>query len=156
MKTCPKCGELLGDSVRVCFNCDYDFVLKKVLDREQITNQRIEEEKKIEQYQIVLEQQQEEQRKQQAEREQQYKKNPLFEYEVVVINDNPDGTVNDRELSAKLAYYATNGWRLHSVFTNEAGKNASSMSIGNLTAGVNATMDQTILIFERCIKAGEN
>lgn len=25
MKTCPKCGELVGDNVRKCFNCNYDF-----------------------------------------------------------------------------------------------------------------------------------
>ena len=26
MKSCPNCGELLGDSVKVCFKCRYDFV----------------------------------------------------------------------------------------------------------------------------------
>jgi uncharacterized protein YbjQ (UPF0145 family) len=25
MKNCPKCGELLGDNVSVCFNCKFDF-----------------------------------------------------------------------------------------------------------------------------------
>ena len=43
--------------------------------------------------------------------------------------------------------YAMNGWRLHSAFTNEVGKNAA--------LGINATINQTVLIFERCIKTEE-
>ncbi len=155
MKTCPKCGELLGDSVRVCFNCDFDFVLKKVLNREQVTNYRIEEEKRIEQHQITIEQQQEQQREKQERqreaRERQYKKNPLFEYKTVVVNDNTDGTINGSELQKMLDLYATNGWRLHSAFTNELGKSIGPG--GPLKSNLNATLDQTILIFERCIKS---
>lgn len=36
MKTCPKCSEILGDSVKVCVNCKYQFgaeELQEVLDR---------------------------------------------------------------------------------------------------------------------------
>lgn len=51
--------------------------------------------------------------------------------------------------------YAGDGWRLHSVVVNEAGKNASSTSMGGLTVGTNSTIDVTILIFERCIKPAE-
>lgn len=43
--------------------------------------------------------------------------------------------------------YAIRGWHLHSAFTNEVGKNAA--------LGINATINQTILIFERCIKPEE-
>ena len=25
MKNCPKCGEILGDNVSICFNCKFDF-----------------------------------------------------------------------------------------------------------------------------------
>lgn len=30
MKTCPKCKELVGDNVESCFNCNYNFILKRV------------------------------------------------------------------------------------------------------------------------------
>ena len=30
MKTCPKCKELVGDNVDSCFNCNYNFILKRV------------------------------------------------------------------------------------------------------------------------------
>lgn len=36
MKTCPECGEILGDSVKICVNCKYQFQqseLQEVLDR---------------------------------------------------------------------------------------------------------------------------
>ena len=52
----------------------------------------------------------------------------------------------DKEAVEKvLTEYATQGWHLHSSFSNEVGKNAA--------VGINATINQTILIFERCIKA---
>ncbi len=39
------------------------------------------------------------------------------------------------------------GWRLITMYSNEIGKNS--------IAGVNATMCEDIMIFERCIKQGE-
>ena len=41
MKTCPNCGELLGDSVNECFKCRYSFTLKRVLTIEDQTLQKI-------------------------------------------------------------------------------------------------------------------
>lgn len=50
--------------------------------------------------------------------------------------------------------YANAGWKLHSIITNEIGKNVSSVSIGGFTGVTNATMDEVILIFERMISRG--
>lgn len=36
MKTCPKCKELVGDNVDSCFNCNYNFILKRVPSYEEI------------------------------------------------------------------------------------------------------------------------
>lgn len=40
------------------------------------------------------------------------------------------------------------GWRLVTMYTNEIGENA--LAVGGV--GVNATMCEDILVFERCIK----
>lgn len=68
-----------------------------------------------------------------------------YEYDMVAVNDRPGGGVNLDEIWRVTARYAAEGWRLTTVFTNELGKN--SMSMGGF--GVNSTMDQTILVFER-------
>ena len=47
MKECPNCKELVGDNVRVCFNCNYDFLLKKVIDQSAERKRREEEEQRI-------------------------------------------------------------------------------------------------------------
>lgn len=36
MKTCPQCKELVGDNVDSCFNCNYNFILKRVPSYEEI------------------------------------------------------------------------------------------------------------------------
>ena len=58
------------------------------------------------------------------------------------------------QLQSVLMEYANAGWKLHSVITNEIGKNVSSVSIGGFTGVTNATMDEVILIFERMISRG--
>ncbi len=53
-----------------------------------------------------------------------------------------------------MTEYAMEGWKLHSVITNEIGKNISAVSIGGITGGTNATVDEIILIFERMVSKG--
>lgn len=31
MKECPNCKELIGDDVKLCFNCNYNFALRRVM-----------------------------------------------------------------------------------------------------------------------------
>ena len=47
-----------------------------------------------------------------------------YEYETVVINDLITGEIDSEKLQKTLESYALNGWRLHSVFTNEVGRNS--------------------------------
>lgn len=56
-------------------------------------------------------------------------------------------------MQTALDEYAEKGWRLHSIFNNELGKTSSAVSIGIIGTSVNATIDQTVMILERCIKA---
>lgn len=42
MKTCPNCGELVGDSAENCFNCKYSFVSKRVVSNDELKRQKEE------------------------------------------------------------------------------------------------------------------
>lgn len=149
MKTCPNCDELLGDSVRVCFNCNYDFFYNKVLTRQEVINNQIKEEE-------IRKKEEDQKKKIQIEKYSQFEKNPRFEYISVVIDDSTDGTINNSLLQAQLDKYADEGWRLHTVFTNEVNTSSIGMiGAGGIGASENTTIEQTILIFERCIKAGQ-
>ena len=140
MKTCPKCKELVGDNVDSCFNCNYNFILKRVPSYEET----IEFQENIAAVK----------KKQEEERIELIKSAPRYEYTTARIIDNADGSTNQMQLQSVLMEYANAGWKLHSVTTNEIGKNVSSVSIGRFTGGTNATMDEVILIFERMISRG--
>ena len=66
-----------------------------------------------------------------------------YEYKVVTIKNDFDGTVAEQNLQNILNEYAAKGWKLHSIYSNELGKNS--------LFGINATIGQDILIFERKI-----
>lgn len=140
MKTCPKCKELVGDNVDSCFNCNYNFILKRVPSYEET----IEFQENIAAVK----------KKQEEERIELIKSAPRYEYTTARIIDNADGSTNQMQLQSVLMEYANAGWKLHSVITNEIEKNVSSVSIGRFTGGTNATMDEVILIFERMISRG--
>lgn len=146
MKTCPECGELIGDNVKECFKCHYNYSYGRVItpQERQIERTRAENlaQKKNEHKKEIL-----------ANKEEQIKNNPLYEYKTVVINDNSNGTMDERSVQATLDKYSANGWKLHSIFTNEVGKSSTMATIGFIGGSINATIDQTVLIFERCIKA---
>ena len=153
MKTCPKCKELIGDNVNECFKCHYNFSYGRIITQEERKKER-EKEQKLYEQKMASEQQKNEQIKLfQQQMEEQIKNNPLYEYETIVINDNSDGTVNTKQIQDTLLEYSKAGWRLHSIFTNEIGKSTVGAFIGFIGSNVNATIDQTIIIFERCIKA---
>lgn len=52
MKSCPLCGELLGDSVNKCFNCGYDYVnpdaFKERIQKKEELEAELERQKKEE------------------------------------------------------------------------------------------------------------
>ncbi|NSF72859.1 DUF4177 domain-containing protein [Blautia wexlerae] len=140
MKTCPKCKELVGDNVESCFNCNYNFILKRVPSYEETIElkENVAATKK----------------KREEEREELIKSAPHYEYTVARVLDNRNGSTNQEKLQSVLTEYAMEGWKLHSVITNEIGKNISAVSIGGITGGTNATVDEIILIFERMVSKG--
>lgn len=68
-----------------------------------------------------------------------------YEYVVDVIYDKADGAANQEAIERVLDSRSRDGWRLVAVSSNELGKNA--MSVAGF--GVNSTVDQTLLYFER-------
>lgn len=67
-----------------------------------------------------------------------------YEYDVVTIANNSSGTVKIDQLRSILSEYSSKGWRLHSIYSNELGKNA--------LLGINATVGEDVLIFERRVE----
>lgn len=160
MKTCPECGELLGDSVETCFNCSYNFNLKRKLTKNEIEEKKKKSEQEKHKLELENNKLEEERRKQlvaerlkENERITKLSKNPIFEYQTVIINNLKTGAINQIEFQKTLETWSQKGWRLHSVFNNELGKTVSPTILG---PDLNATIDQTVLIFERCIKAESN
>lgn len=120
---CPECEREISDKARTCIHCGYPL---------RLINQQKHSLPEI--------------------REKQLWKNPFYEYMVEVVLDNPNGTVDDEQIEEILDKYSEQGWRLHSIFTDEIGKNDTSISIRNIGKGANATINQTVMIFERCTK----
>ncbi len=75
-----------------------------------------------------------------------------YEYKILNVLDEKSGSVNVKELYEQLNTFGRQGWRLKCAFTNELGKNASSIGIAGVSLGTNSTQDQSILILERFIK----
>ena len=70
------------------------------------------------------------------------------------VLDNRDGSTNRTQLQSVLMEYAGDGWKLHSVITNELGENSNTVGIGGLKSGTNASIDEILLIFERMVSKG--
>ena len=120
LKKCPICKKNVNYDTEVCSDCGYSFdTLHKFENNEiaQIYNERLE----------------------------QYKKNPFYEYDYIVVPNRSDGSTDKERIEEILSSHAMQGWRLVTMYSNEIGKNA--------IAGVNATMCEDIIVFERCIKA---
>ena len=68
------------------------------------------------------------------------------------IKDTKYGSSDIESLQEILSEHGRDGWRLVNTVTNEVGHNSSSTSFGGMTVGTNSTVDQLILIFERCVQ----
>ncbi len=77
--------------------------------------------------------------------------NENYEYHVEVVSDRRNGALNRDMLQKVLDRYSGEGWRLHSIFNNEVGKSVSTKEIEEISYEANATIDQTIMVFERKI-----
>ncbi|MBE5862775.1 MAG: DUF4177 domain-containing protein [Lachnospiraceae bacterium] len=78
--------------------------------------------------------------------------NDIYEYDVVSILDKDHGGVDTERMSEVIAFHASKGWRLVFAFSNEIGHDSSLSELGGVSIGINSTIDQNVLIFERCVK----
>ena len=74
-------------------------------------------------------------------------KDGYYEYSVVSLVDE-GGRTNIKKMAGTLNEMGLAGWHLVTSHTNELGKNALMLA----GFGINATADETILIFERYVK----
>lgn len=81
--------------------------------------------------------------------------NDIFEYDVVSILDKEHGGVDVERMSEVIAVHASKGWRLVFTFPNEIGHDSSLSELAGVSIGINSTIDQNILIFERCVRRRE-
>lgn len=126
-KVCPICQKRVTYESSTCTSCGYVFkedVLVSLNEIAEIYNNRIE----------------------------QYKKNPYYEYDYIVVQNKGDGSTDKEKIAKIIKEHSFQGWRLVTMYSNEIGKNA--LAVGGV--GANSTMCEDILLFERCIKAGNS
>ncbi len=73
----------------------------------------------------------------------------LMDYTIDVIIDKKTGGTDFDTLINSINSHSQNGWKVKTVFTNECGKNSTSVTVGGYTSGTNATIDQVVVIYER-------
>lgn len=74
-----------------------------------------------------------------------------YEYDVLSVSDDEYGNLDKVGLKNYLNKMGKQGWRLKAVTSNELGKTARHVGIGGFGGGTNATIEETILIFERFV-----
>ena len=125
MKECPNCRELVGDNVDKCFKCGFDFITKTMPTDNSTSSDGAQQNLKPSLYRL----------------------NNEYEYYVVTVNDLSTGEADTNTINYTLSEYAKKGWRLHTIYTNELGKDKNYST--------NATIDQTVIVFERIVYKAE-
>ena len=127
---------------------------RQKFEEEQEKKRKLYEEEQ-ERQRKLYEEEQEKKQKEQEDRDAFLKENGhegYYEYKILNIVDDRTGCVNINEISNQLNTLGRQGWHLRCAYTNELGKNASSLGVGGVSLGTNSTVDQSILILERFIK----
>lgn len=121
-------------------------VAKKLIDD---ANREYKKRLRREQENVQKEQRQREEMYEKEKRKAEYAKsfNEYYEYDVVTAL-NVDGRVNKQKMIDVLKDYSSKGWKLHTVYSNELGKEA----IRILGFGVNTTVAEDVMVFERRIE----
>lgn len=126
LKKCPICKKNVRYDTEICSDCGFAFSVVPAIEYAEIA-------------------------KMYNDRAEQYKKNPFYEYDYVVVPNKPDGSTDKESIKEILASHAMQGWKLVTMYSNEIGKNA--ITVGGV--GGNVTICEDVLLFERCIKRAE-
>lgn len=142
---------------------------KKLRQQQEEYEQQLEEQKKQQaehDRQEQIRQQKEELERQQKEEQYHLRIKNLkeknidgyYEYKVISLLDigglfkSNSGRVDIESMTQTLNALGIDGWHLVTAYSNELGKNAMSGGAGGVLLGVNSTVDENILIFERYVK----
>lgn len=126
LKKCPVCKKNVNYDTEICSDCGFAFNVMSVIEYNEIAkiyNERLE----------------------------QYKRNPFYEYDYIVVPNKSDGSTNKVIIEDLIGSHAMQGWRLVTMYSNEIGKN--TITVGGV--GGNVTICEDILVFERCIRGEE-
>lgn len=74
-------------------------------------------------------------------------KHGQYEYDVQTSLNIQDGRVDTEAIKTILNTKAKQGWKLHTMYSNELGKNALTL----LNVNSNATVSEDVMIFERVL-----
>ena len=142
-----------------CFNCGWNFddpsENERAIEREKKRKAEEEERRKRQEEQRIRDEEsrrkQEEAAKRKAEEVERKLQeiNGTYKYIVETVRDNYDGSSNIDQIRLIIDLYSSKGWRLHTIYTNEIGKESSMSGIGGITSGTNATINETIIVMER-------
>lgn len=130
LKKCPVCKKNVNYDVEICSECGFAFNVVDVIEYREIAkiyNSRME----------------------------QIRKNPYYEYDCVVVPNLSDGSIDKKRIEEIVLTHAMQGWRLVTMYSNELGKESVGLAVGGIGGAENTTMCEDVLMFERCIKAGE-
>ncbi len=149
-----KCGEMNPDSSSFCQSCGNNKSTSEFSEKRQLKQQEL--------YAIQQEQRERERIQQQHKSRMENLNNMGFdgyyEYKVLSLLDESgffrkdSGRVDVLSMTRILNELGAEGWHLVTAYSNELGKNALSGGAGGAVFGVNSTVDENILIFERFVK----
>lgn len=71
------------------------------------------------------------------------------EYKVLEFVDEKSGYINVENIESTLNFYASEGWIVKTITTNEIGINSKGIGISGVSSATNSTIDQIIVILER-------
>ena len=157
---CPKCGATYSlpspDAVKICSDCRLQTVYTgyseeawaKLSPKERMVIKKSNG-KTLEQ--LAREKEEKRQEAIRAEEEKQiFAKsfNDFYEYDVVTVFNENHGRVNRERMMAILSEHARAGWKLHTIYSNELGRNEHSA----FGYGTNSTACEDVLIFERRVE----
>lgn len=74
-----------------------------------------------------------------------------WEYMTLCVPDSSSGGSDAANIRNCLNYYGRMGWKLRCAVTNEIGKRETTVGLGRVALGTNATLDTTVLILERFV-----
>ena len=136
LNKCPECGNELTQEMidaNMCWECG------RIIDVS-LVDDEIREEFEIREKKRGIEAQ-----------KQEYAKsfNEHYEYDVVSILNEDHGRIDKEKIMKVLSEHSKSGWKLHTMYSNELGKNAVRI----LGLGTNSTACEDILVFERRVES---